>query len=522
MSLDPLRQAELRDLIDAVCENEAASSSLDQLESLLLADDDACRYYLDYSALHGAMTLAGEQGNEKPEREGLAAKGSCLGLPMAGGQFATANDPLIPPPAFAFSGSSFCSPVSGILFSYLVAAFVLGAGLLVASVLKVSDIERIALAPSRQADESVQTVAAGEKRVGRITGMVDCRWETTGNRGKRSRESENNLPSPGRRLEGLVGGRGARGEGGLQLHSAVHLNDHFVLRSGVLELTYDIGAKVILQGPVTYNVDSAAGGHLSVGKMTARMEKKSESPENPKSPSLSPLPSPLFTITTPTAIVTDLGTEFGVEVTESGITEAHVFLGKIEVRRHNALGRTIETIQLTKNQAVHFDAASSPTVRLPANRERFVTVAPKEEPLGLVARYKFDEIANQFVLRTPDTSGRHRPGSLMEMTEANLVPGKVGKALEFNVAKDASRQRVLVPWSPAFDLVAKPFTLALWLNRRGVGAEEHETILHKEGSGIGMAGGYSIMRDRKIGTSYVSRQDNRRCNRTCCDECFGR
>ena len=29
------------------------------------------------------------------------------------------------------------------------------------------------------------------------------------------------------------------------------------------------GAKVILQGPCTYEVDSAAGGFLSVGKLTA-------------------------------------------------------------------------------------------------------------------------------------------------------------------------------------------------------------------------------------------------------------
>ena len=41
---------------------------------------------------------------------------------------------------------------------------------------------------------------------------------------------------------------------------------------------------------------------------------KSQIP-NPQSPSpLSTLHSPLFTIRTPTATVTDLGTEFGVEV----------------------------------------------------------------------------------------------------------------------------------------------------------------------------------------------------------------
>ena len=41
-----------------------------------------------------------------------------------------------------------------------------------------------------------------------------------------------------------------------------------------MEITYDTGAKVILQGPVTYEVESKDGGFLSVGKLTARVEKK--------------------------------------------------------------------------------------------------------------------------------------------------------------------------------------------------------------------------------------------------------
>ena len=39
-----------------------------------------------------------------------------------------------------------------------------------------------------------------------------------------------------------------------------------------MEITYDTGAKVILQGPVTYEVESAVGGFLSVGKLTAKVE----------------------------------------------------------------------------------------------------------------------------------------------------------------------------------------------------------------------------------------------------------
>ena len=58
--------------------------------------------------------------------------------------------------------------------------------------------------------------------VGRITGMVDCKWAGTA------------FDSPD-----------------------VPLGRKYELASGLVEITYDTGAKVILQGPVTYEVESS-------------------------------------------------------------------------------------------------------------------------------------------------------------------------------------------------------------------------------------------------------------------------
>ena len=149
----------------------------------------------------------------------------------------------------------------------------------------------------------------------------------------------------------------------------VFLGRKYALASGFMEITYDSGAKVILQGPCTYEVESAAGGFLSLGKLTARVEsrggrsgskgertanlallqKRGNQPlrsplaprpanpkseiRNPKALILHPLhPSSLFSVRTPTAIVTDLGTEFGVEVGKEGNTVSHVFRGSVSVR----------------------------------------------------------------------------------------------------------------------------------------------------------------------------------------------
>jgi hypothetical protein len=97
----------------------------------------------------------------------------------------------------------------------------------------------------------------------------------------------------------------------------VPLGRKYVLKSGLMEIAYDTGAKVILEGPVTYGVESMNGGFLLLGKLTGRVEVEAAKG---------------FSVRTPTAIVTDLGTEFGVQVDGSGETVLHGFRGAIEIQ----------------------------------------------------------------------------------------------------------------------------------------------------------------------------------------------
>ena len=108
-----------------------------------------------------------------------------------------------------------------------------------------------------------------------------------------------------------------------------------------MEITYDTGAKVILQGPVTYEVESN-GGYLSVGKLTGKLEKGNDearmtNDEGLRNSSFVIRPSS-FVIRTPTATVTDLGTEFGVEVSRAGDTETHIFVGAVKIVPPRTLG----------------------------------------------------------------------------------------------------------------------------------------------------------------------------------------
>jgi hypothetical protein len=87
-----------------------------------------------------------------------------------------------------------------------------------------------------------------------------------------------------------------------------------------MEITYDTGAKVILQGPATYVVDAKNGGSINIGRLTGIMEVADAKG---------------FTLRTPTAVVADLGTEFGVKVDKEGSTTSHVFRGMVSVRPVN-------------------------------------------------------------------------------------------------------------------------------------------------------------------------------------------
>ena len=161
--------------------------------------------------------------------------------------------------------------------------------------------------------------------------MVDCRWE----RASQGPSPKTQDPSP---------------------KTFVSLGDKFALASGLVEITYDTGAKVILQGPVVYQVESKAGGFLSLGKLTARLEKKRNDECRMMNDELQPMASDihhsslithhLFSVHTPTAIVTDLGTEFGVEVSKEGHTTSHVFRGAVRLQVMVAGGKAEGNAQI--------------------------------------------------------------------------------------------------------------------------------------------------------------------------------
>ncbi len=279
------RSDQLYALTDKACDGALTPQDVARLEQLLQGNPAAQQYYLTHVGLN--QWLRWEFARQ-------------VQAPMA---TPPAPFPSIVTELAATPGGPTGYFSSGWSVGYLVAVAVFSIALLVASLVSMSRPVQVA--------EHATPSAVTPKLVGRITGSVDCKWVHAG-----------------------------------EDDPHVKLGKKYELLSGFLEITYDCGARVILQGPVTFQVESASGGYLSFGKVTAKVEKRAErgaarpggnrtstaTSGRPPGKSLSAgttLPSGLFTVRTPTAIVTDLGTEFGVVVDQSGTTTSDVFRGKV-------------------------------------------------------------------------------------------------------------------------------------------------------------------------------------------------
>jgi hypothetical protein len=93
----------------------------------------------------------------------------------------------------------------------------------------------------------------------------------------------------------------------------VRRGDHIDIASGLVQIEYYSGATIILKGPCRFVPTGENSGRLEHGHLTGNVSKGN------------------FVLTTPTAKVIDLGTEFGVSVDSFAHTDVCVFNGEVRV-----------------------------------------------------------------------------------------------------------------------------------------------------------------------------------------------
>lgn len=118
------------------------------------------------------------------------------------------------------------------------------------------------------------------------------------------------------------------------------LGDEIVrLFAGSVELTFDKGAVVSVDGPVEFRPLSTGQLELRRGRILASVPRKAIG----------------FTVSTPTSNVVDLGTEFEVAVNDTGESDVQVLKGEVEVASINPNGEEFQKWRLIPSK---FDRAS--------------------------------------------------------------------------------------------------------------------------------------------------------------------
>ena len=443
----PPVESELARLVELMCDGAISPAERDRLESLMENNRDAKLFYIAYLDLHAQMQwmMRDEKEVESGEQSAVSGQQSetenfpspACGREVGGeSDWRRSTNSNVNPPipiSIILDTSSPLSPLPSplyiahpFLFSNLFAILVIGVGVLGAWLYQIDIPQPVAQndRPSRSSGKLPES----EKMefVGHVSGMVDVKWADINT----STEHGNGVP----------------------------LGRKYALLSGLMEITYDTGAKVILQGPVTYKVDSRAGGFLSIGKLTARLEKngaggRGPGPEtaNQKS-ALSPLPSSLFTIKTPTATVTDLGTEFGVEVDKQGRTDTQVFVGAVRIASLNEQGDDIgqsQTIRAGQYAHVATNRAISAGERdFQKLATRFKRTMPKPRSeaqsygdlvlsMNPVVYYRMDQWPasgekNRYVLVDSAPGGHHGVAYIDESYGKPSNQGKFGAAMDIH------------------------------------------------------------------------------------------
>jgi hypothetical protein len=91
------------------------------------------------------------------------------------------------------------------------------------------------------------------------------------------------------------------------------------LCEGRIELELDNGVRLAVEGPARFELESLFHGVLYQGRLAANVPPQGVG----------------FKIDTPSLSVVDLGTEFALHVSETGVSDVHVFTGEVEASMRN-------------------------------------------------------------------------------------------------------------------------------------------------------------------------------------------
>ncbi len=310
MTIDNELERELSQLVAQYLADSATAEQFDRLQYLLSVSEDARMFYLCsvgvdlqlYSDRHLHKAPPASQPQAQPS---MAATEQATDTPDLDDDwiYSVAEEPPPPPPesfppyVFVDEASDNAGPTESILSRWWRAERIVEmAGSVLFFVMLLGML-------SFSGHVAPKNGLQATKAVARVTNLADCRWDAQ---------------SPP-----------------LSFYDRVAIGQKIDLAAGLLEIRYDTGATVVLQGPVTYEIRSENSGFLASGKMTGKV-----TGANARG----------FAVSTPTVKVVDLGTEFGIEVGQMHETTSHVFRGAVKLVAAAESGEPVAFV-VKQNQA---------------------------------------------------------------------------------------------------------------------------------------------------------------------------
>jgi len=126
------------------------------------------------------------------------------------------------------------------------------------------------------------------------------------------------------------------------------------IQKGFAELTFDGGAKVVVEGPAAFELISSDRMMLHTGRLSALVSKEAHG----------------FTVDTAFSRVIDLGTEFGIEASRRGGTVVQMYEGKARLSLKSS---TRKNVLINKGQAREVSASGAAITEIPFEPKAFVT-----------------------------------------------------------------------------------------------------------------------------------------------------
>lgn len=226
------------------------------------------------------------------------------------------------------------------------------------------------------------------------------------------------------------------------------------LKSGIAQIEFYQGARVVIEGPAELQLVSSGEATCTRGKLSAHVPPQAKG----------------FRIQTPKGTIVDLGTEFGLDVSDAS-AEVHVFKGEVELHKS-----TESMKSLKEGQAMAFATDSK---LLSANASSFASLNEIDARSALSDRTQLDRwhLASDQLNADPalklhfnfqddeatrSLSNRAPKGEAGSIVGASWTTGRwAGKgALEFRNVSD--RVRLSAPAE------VKALTMAMWVRINGL------------------------------------------------------